>query len=111
MARQIETKKRDLSPGRALCEKSLVGSILIVGLAVRIVATRTALLLIPVVVILSIALVLRVADGIATERTDTGTDGRTFKAATALITNDAADGSATESTNNRARLGVRASGT
>ena len=110
MARLVGNKKRDLSPGRALDGECLSRTILIVGLAVRVVATWTALLLIPVVVILVVALVLRVADGIATESAETSTDGRAFKATTALIADDAADSSATESTDDRARLGIWASG-
>lgn len=107
----METKKRDLSPDRALGIESLFGSSLIVGLAVLVVARWAALLLaIVVVVILVVALVLRVADGIATESAEAGTDGRAFKAATTLIANDAADSSATESANDRACLGIWASG-
>lgn len=90
--------------------KSLVGSILIVGLAVWIVARRTALLAVAIVVLLAIALVLRVADGIAAKGADAAADEGTFKTTSALIADDTADSSAAESTHDRTRLGIRASG-
>jgi purine-cytosine permease-like protein len=89
--------------------KSLVGSILIVGLAVWIVARWTALL-VTIVVLLIVALVLRVADGVAAKGADAAANEGTFKTASALIADDTADSSAAESTHDRARLGIRASG-
>jgi len=94
--------------------KLLKSQILIVRLTVLVVASWAALLLkawlIVTIVELCILLVARVADSVATEGTDTATDQRTFKAATALIANGTANGGTTESTNDRTRLGIRSSG-
>jgi hypothetical protein len=55
-----------------------------------------AVVLIPIVV-LAIPLILGIADCVATKGTKTTPDKGAFEAAATLITNDASDGSATES--------------
>ena len=61
------------------------------------------------IVVLGIPLILGIADGVAPESTDAAADEGTFKATATLITDDATDGSAAESANDRACLGIGSS--
>lgn len=54
--------------------------------------------------------ILRVANGCAACRAETGTDGSTFEAAPALAADDATDGGSAKTTDDRAALCVRARG-
>lgn len=99
-------------------EKSSAGAesgsirVAVVRLAVRVITRGAALALVALVlIILSVALILGIADGVAAEGTETSADGCTFKAATALVANDAADGSTAKSTDDGASLGVWTRGT
>lgn len=57
-----------------------------------------------------VALVLRVADHVAAEGAKSSTDGRAFKTATALTTDNAADGCAAEGAIDGSLLGCRTCG-
>lgn len=85
----------------------------VIGLAVLVVTRRLALVVVTllVIVILGVTLVLGVADGIAAEGAEAGTDGCAFQAATALIADDTADSSAAEGTDDCTGLSIRAGGT
>ena len=67
-----------------------------------------AVVLIPIVV-LAIPLILGIADCVAAKSTKTTPDKGALEAAATLVTDDAADGSATESAYDRACLGIWAS--
>lgn len=58
------------------------------------------------VVILGVALVLGVADGVSAQGTHTGSNGSSFEAAPALVADQAAHGSSAKGSDHSALLGV-----
>jgi hypothetical protein len=113
-------KKRDRHAVAFWVFKFLAGrgsiGIAVIRLAVRIIsggawlATISPVVVTPLVVMLSIPLILSVADGVATQGTETSADGCAFKAATALIADDAACRGTAERTDDRACLGIGTGG-
>jgi len=88
--------------------------LVVVVVAVTVVVTlllllaSTIALLLALVVLLLVALVTGIAEGIATQSTETGADGGTFQATTALVPDNATDGGAAKCTKHRAGLSIRA---
>jgi hypothetical protein len=64
-----------------------------VVVALLLLLASTVALLLALVVLLLLLLVTGIAKGIATQCTETGTNGGTFQATAALVANDATDGS------------------
>lgn len=71
----------------------------------------TAAAVVIALLIAGILLVACIADGIATKGTEASADGRAFEAASTLVANDTACGSACKGTHDGARLGVGTRGT
>lgn len=74
---------------------------------IAIIGLLVLLLLIVLLTALLIALILGIANRSSTKSAKAGTNGRAFKTATALVTDNAADGSSTETANNGTGLGIR----